>query len=299
MTNRENGLRSIIGFHRGGADFDEGHLTYQAAGVRGPAVVLLHGASLDNGSITWRRVAEDLVADHRVFSPDLPKHGDSWPWRARADQEALEDVVIRLMDHWRLSSATLIGLSMGATVSLGTALRAPDRVERLVLASCGGIHDRVRAHELAYLSLRTPISWALTSMQKAKSLETFARTQLPYSEDVTEAEIDWLAAAYVAEYESKRRHGGHLFSDWNRFEIGPRRMRTNHMPRLSELSCPTLFIHGEDDDAVPLRLAHDAANRVPQGQLETVRGAGHFLAQDHPREVAQIVRSFLTATDQS
>ncbi|ASR39226.1 hypothetical protein BAY61_12775 [Prauserella marina] len=279
-------------------DLGQGHLAYRVAGREGPAVVLLHGASLDNGSITWRNVADDLAADHRVFCPDLPKHGGSWPWRARADQRGLEDVLLRLMDHWELPSATLAGLSLGATVSLGTALREPRRVERLVLTSCGGIQERVTAHELAYLSLRTPVSWALTRMQSAKQLERFARTKLPFADDVTETEIDRLAAAYVAEYEAKRRHGGHLFSDWNRFEVGPRRMRTNHLSRLSEVSCPTLFIHGEDDDAVPVELAREAANRVQDGRLEVVRGAGHFVPQDHPRDVVRIVRDFLSTTGQ-
>lgn len=282
---------------RSGVDLDEGHLAYQTLGHEGPAVILLHGASLDNGSITWRRVATDLATDHRVFSPDLPKHGDSWPWRARADQRGLQDVLTRLMDHWGLPSATLVGLSLGAAISLGTALHHPDRVERLVLASTGGIQDRVRAHELSFLSLRAPISWALTRMQSVKSLDRFARTVLPYADDVTDTEIDWLAAAYVAEYKAKRRHGGHLFSDWNRFEVGPRRMRTNHMPRLPELSCPTLLIHGEHDDAVPVELAREAASRVPNGQIEIVPGAGHFVAQDHPREVVRIVRRFLASTN--
>lgn len=286
-----------LGIERNGVDLEEGHLAYQVLGCQGPAVILLHGASLDNGSLTWRHVAKDLATDHRVFSPDLPKHGASWPWRARADQRGLQDVLTRLMDHWGLSSATLVGLSLGAAISLGTALETPDRVERLVLVSTGGIQDRVRSHEFSFLFLRTPLSWALTRMQSAKSLDRFARTVLPYADDVTAAEIDWLAAAYVAEYRSKRRHGGHLFSDWNRFEVGLRRMRTNHMSRLPELSCPTLFIHGEQDDAVPVELAREAASRVPDAQLEVVPGAGHFVAQDHPREVVRIVRRFLTSTN--
>ncbi|MEU3271138.1 alpha/beta hydrolase [Saccharomonospora sp. NPDC006951] len=280
----------------GGVDLAEGRLAYRIAGDNGPAVILLHGASLDNGSITWRKVAEDLATDHRVFCPDLPKHGGSWPWRARADQRALEELLLRLMDHWELSSATFVGLSLGATVSLGVALREPDRVERLVLTSCGGLQDRVKAHELAYLSLRTPVSWALTRMQSAKQLERFARTKIPFADEVTEADVDRLAGAYVAEYESKRRNGGHLFSDWNRFEVGPRRMRTNHLPRLSEVSCPTLFIHGEDDDAVPVELVREAANRVRDARLAVVKGAGHFVPQDHPRDVVRLVRDFLTAT---
>src|SRR5690606_41352688 len=57
-------------------------------------------------------------------------------------------VLLELMDHLELPAATLVGLSLGAAVSLGVARRAPDRVERMVLASAGGIQDRVTAHEL-------------------------------------------------------------------------------------------------------------------------------------------------------
>ncbi|HLT11641.1 MAG TPA: alpha/beta fold hydrolase [Micromonosporaceae bacterium] len=294
-THRRSGAPTSFdrAFVSGRVGMAEGSVAYRSGGRDGPAVILLHGASLDNGSITWRHVAEDLVTDHRVFAPDLPKHGESWPWHGRADQEALERVLLELMDHLELSAATLVGLSLGAAVSLGVARRAPDRVERMVLASAGGIQDRVTAHELAYLSLRTPVSWALTRAQSARSLERFARRRLPFADDVTEAEIDRLAAAYVAEYTAKRRHGGHVFSDWNRFEIGPRRMRTNHLPHLSEVSCPTLFVHGEEDTSVPVRLAREAAECMPQGRLEVVAGAGHFVAQDHPREVVRLVRTFM------
>lgn len=293
MTPNTAPLTDIRGFERRGVDLDDGHVSYQVGGVAGPPVILLHGASLDNGSITWRRVAEHLSRDHRVYTPDLPKHGASWPWRARADQRGLESVVRDLMIGWGVDSATLIGLSMGAAVALGTALNDPDRVDALVLAACAGIQDRVRAHELSYLSLRTPISSALTRLQSPKSLEHFARTRLPYADDVADEDVDFLVRAYRAEYESKRRNGGHLFSDWNRFEIGPTRMRTDFMPRIGELRCPALFLHGDRDDAVPLERVERAARLAPQGRLQVIEGASHFLPQDHPVETIRAVRDFV------
>ena len=188
---------------------------------------------------------------------------------------------------------TIIGLSMGATVGLGVALNHPNRVNRLVLASCGGIQDRVGAHELSYLSLRTPVSWALSRLQSAKSLTHFAKNKLPYADYITENYIDRLTSAYLTEHESKRQHGGHLFSDWNRFEIGPRRMRTNHLPRIEKLTCPTLFVHGSRDEAVPAELAIEAADAAERGRVEIIEGAGHFLPQDHPDETVRVVRRFL------
>ena len=293
MSRDASPLTNISGFERRGIDLDDGHVSYQVGGVTGPAVILLHGASLDNGSITWRQVAEDLSRDHRVYTPDLPKHGASWPWRARADQRGLESVVIDLMDAWGVGSASLVGLSMGAAVALGTALNNPERVDALVLAACGGIQDRVRAHEISYLSLRAPISWALTRLQSPKALEDFARSKLPYADDVTDQDVDFLARAYRVEYEAKRRGGGHLFSDWNRFEVGFRRMRTNFMPRMEELRRPTLFLHGDRDDAVPLALAEEAARRTLLGRIQVIEGASHFLPQDHPVETVRAVREFL------
>jgi pimeloyl-ACP methyl ester carboxylesterase len=292
LTHPLENTSAIEKFERYGLDFAEGHISYQVHGS-GQPVVFLHGASLDNGSITWRHVARDLSDDHLVYSPDLPKHGESWPWSARADQSGLESVVLRMLDAWDLSSVTIVGLSMGATVGLGVALNHPDRVNRLVLASCGGIQDRVGAHELSYLSLRTPVSWTLTRLQSAKSLTQFARNRLPYAKYITEDDIDRLTSAYLTEYESKRQHGGHLFSDWNRFEIGPRRMHTNHLPRIEELTCPTLFVHGSRDEAVPAELAIKAADTAERARAEIIEGAGHFLPQDHPAETVRIVRRFL------
>lgn len=292
MTQHLADATVIDGFERHGLDLVEGHVSYQVRGSGSP-VVLLHGASLDNGSITWRHAARELSVDHLVYSPDLPKHGESWPWSAHADQDGLESVVLRLLDAWELSSATLVGLSMGATAGLGIALNNPERVDRLVLASCGGIQERVSAHELSYLSLRAPVSWALTRLQSATSLAHFARNRLPYAEYVTEEDINRLATAYLTEYESKRQHKGHLFSDWNRFEIGPRRMRTNHLPRIDELKCPTMFVHGSRDEAVPAELAVEAADRAQRGRVEIIEGAGHFLPQDHPAETVRSIRRFL------
>lgn len=280
----------------GSVDLREGHISYRSTGESGPAVVLLHGAGLDNSRMTWARLMRELAATHRLFAPDLPKHGASWPWHARADQRSQEDVLLRLLDHWGLGSATFVGLSLGAAISLGVALEHPERVERLVLASCGAIQDRVPGNELAYLSLRTPISWLITRTQSERTLNRFTRTRIPFS-GVTPEEVDELAALMAEEFRAKQN--GHMFSDWNRFEIAFRGMRSNFMPRLGAVTCPTLFVHGSDDDAVPLRYAREAADRVPGARLEVIDGASHFAPMDHPEQVNAAIGDFLADTRSS
>lgn len=275
-------------------DLEEGRIAYRTLGTAGPPVVLLHGGGLDNSSLTWKDLARNLAADHRVFAPDLPKHGRSRPWNGTGTQRALEDVLDRLLDHWGLGSATLVGLSLGATVSLGYALREPGRVERIVAASAGGIQDRAALHPLAYLSLRDPVVRMMTRFYSPASLRRYVRRSMSFATDVSVQEVEELVEGIVAEFEGKR--DGFMFCDWNRREIAPFRMRTNHLPHLGRIACPTLFVHGRHDDVVPLRWAQRAARRVPGSRLEVVEGVGHLAPMEDPRGVTSVVRGFLDRT---
>ena len=278
------------------AGLPDGTIHYRILGDTGPPVVLLHGGGIDNGDWMWRWLAPALATDHRVYVPDHPKHGRSWPWRCRADQRCQEDTLDRMLDHWGLESATMIGLSLGSATALGHALHHPGRVQRLVLTSCGGLQERVQAHELAWLSLRTPFSWLIGRTMTAEAMRRWVRTKVNFAADVTSADIEALADCAADELLTKRAHGGHMFCDWNRFETAPRHHRINFLDRIPELTPPVLFIHGEDDAAVPLRYPEAAATAAPHGQLAVIKGAGHFVPVERPQEYGQVVRAFLAET---
>lgn len=278
------------------AELPEGRIHYRILGDSGPPVVLLHGGGIDNGDWMWRWLARELAADHRVYVPDHPKHGQSWPWRVRADQRGQEDMLARMLDHWQLGAATMIGLSLGSATALGHALRYPERVQRLVLTSSGGIQDRVQTHELAWLSLRTPFSWLIGRSMTPESMRRWVRTKVAFADYVPSADIEALADLAAQELLTKRAHGGHMFCDWNRFETAPRHHRVDFSGRIPELPQPVLFVHGESDAAVPLRYPRAAAAAAPRGRLEVIKGAGHLVPVERPREYGEVVRAFLAET---
>lgn len=282
--------------HHHSVDLPAGTLHYRMLGESGPPVVLLHGGGIDNGDWMWRWLAPDLAADHRVYVIDQPKHGRSWPWHARADQSGQEDMLAAMMDHWGLESATLVGLSLGGATALGYALQHPERVHRLVLTSTGGLQHRVQSHELAWLSLRTPLSWLISRSMTAQSMRRWVRTKVAFAEYVPQADVEALADGAAEELLTKRAHGGHMFCDWNRFETAPRHHRANFMSRIPELPHPILFVHGEDDAAVPVRYPREAAAAAPRGRLAVIPQAGHFVPVERPREYASVVREFLSET---
>jgi pimeloyl-ACP methyl ester carboxylesterase len=258
------------------------------AGGGGSPVVLLHGAGLDNAELSWAHVLPALARHHRVHAPDWPKHGGSWPWRGRADQAGLEDCLSTLLDRWGLDTVTLVGLSMGGSAALGFTLRHPERVSRLVLVGCGGLQQRVAWHRLSYLAVQPPFP-RLTGLCLTRGVLRSAIRRSTFASPV--ADVDDVAEGVHRELRAKQ--DGSPYSDWQRYSIGWRAMRVDHTPRLGEISCPTLLVHGGADTFVPVDRARMAAERIPGARLRIVEGCGHWVPRERPQELITAVEGFL------
>lgn len=113
-----------------------------------PTVVLLHGWTL-SADLNWFSGVYDVAARHgRVLAPDLRGHGRG----PRSDEpftlDAAADDVIGLLRTCEANPAILVGYSLGGSVALLCAARAPELVEGLVLASTDlqwrdGLRDHV------------------------------------------------------------------------------------------------------------------------------------------------------------
>lgn len=119
------------------ARFDQGTIRYQDAGRGDSTVLLLHGFNGHLGQ--WDRVWSGLAdCECRRIRIDLPGFGDS-KWDQ--DQFGLEDQakrVIALMDRLKVGKVTLVGTSMGGSLSAWIASRYPERVDRVVLMAPSG-----------------------------------------------------------------------------------------------------------------------------------------------------------------
>lgn len=116
--------------------FRDGDLTlsYEVYGRGERVLVYLHGLLLDAASN--RRLATDLAkAGNKVVLLDLPGHGRSdKPLKAAAHRmDAYARRVVHLLDHLGVERAVLGGMSLGADVTLLTALAAPERVAAMVI----------------------------------------------------------------------------------------------------------------------------------------------------------------------
>jgi len=109
---------------------------YVKAG-KGPVVVLIHGILGTRRS--WEQLVSLLEQDFTVIAPDLLGHGDSAKPRGDYTLGGHAGRLRDLLDALGVQRATLVGHSLGGGVAMQFAWLFPERCERLVLISSGGL----------------------------------------------------------------------------------------------------------------------------------------------------------------
>ena len=113
----------------------------------GPAVVLIHG--ITGRSNQWEPAIRHLAAAHAVLAPDLLGHGESAKPRGDYSLGAYASAVRDIMVALGHDRATVVGHSLGGGIAMQFAYQFPERTERLVLVSSGGlgreVHPLLRA----------------------------------------------------------------------------------------------------------------------------------------------------------
>ena len=260
------------------------------AGVSGPGVLLLHGAGLDAGGLSLGSAMGALADTCRVFAPDLPGFGESDPMPAGWGFAELSAFLSSLLDALALPRASLVGVSMGGGVALGFALQAPHRVERMALIDSACLDGAIPGGRLTWFLVHLPglnlIGWWLLKSRHLMRW-TLLRAMRHRPDLVTPMLIDELMRLI------RKRRAGAASRQLQRREIAWNGLRTNYVNRLPEISIPTLILHGEYDQLLPVCIAERAHRLIRSSRLEVVRNCGHFAPLEQPEAVNRALRDFL------
>ena len=105
---------------------------YEVSGEGDPLIVL-HGAYMNIPSMG--RIIPALAERHRVYALEFQGHGRTTDIDRPITYENLGDDVAVFMDAVGLEKADVFGYSMGANAGLQLAIRHPEKVGRLIVAS--------------------------------------------------------------------------------------------------------------------------------------------------------------------
>jgi 3-oxoadipate enol-lactonase len=246
---------------------------------RGAPVVLSHALGLDMAmwdALAARLAAGGLGASREVLRFDHRGHGGSAAPVGPCAMDELVDDAARLVREWGRGPVTWIGLSMGAMVGMGLAIRHPALVDRLVLANTTSQYPEAAQPAWAQriATVNAGGMAAVAEMVVERYLHADFRAAQPAATQAIRAAIlrnD--PAAYAAACAAV---AGVAWQD-----------------RLGEIRCPTLVISGARDAGAPPAMGQAIAERIAGARFEVIAEASHLSVLETPDAFEALLRGFL------
>ena len=235
----------------------------------GPPLLLIHG--LGYARWGWEPVVEPLARSFDVILFDNRGIGASDAPPGPYTVAELATDAQQVLDEAEVARAHVVGTSLGGMVAQELTLSAPDRVDKLVLASTtpGG-------PQAFPLPART-----VDLMTRGATLREFVENAL--APDPDEAIVERIlqhreATAQPVEAWSSQAAAGAAFDAFD---------------RIDRISAPTLVLHGTEDGVVDSRNATLLSERIPGARVELVAGGGHLFFWEQPDRFVDVVTEFL------
>ncbi len=258
----------------------------------GPNLLLVHG--IGDNSDSWRGVISELARDYTVTAPDLLGHGRSDKPRGDYSVAAYANAMRDLLSVLGIERATVVGHSLGGGVAMQFAYQYPERCERLVLVSSGGVCPEV--HPLLRLMAAPNADLVLPLLQMPGirlaghglfSLLRVLGTDLGHDAENLLRVFDNLPDATA-----RRAFVRTLRSviDWRGQAITM--LDRSYLTR----GMPTLLVWGARDAVIPCHHGHIAHACMPNSRLAVFESAGHFPHQTEPGRFLALLHEFLTTT---
>ena len=270
-----------------------GHkVCYRKAGA-GPAIVLIHGVT--SSSENWDRVIALLAEDFTVVAPDLIGHGESAKPRGDYSMGAYASGVRDLMLALDIDTATFVGHSLGGGVAMQLAYQFPERCERLVLVSSGGLGREVspmlRAATLPGSEFVIPLLMKAGLIGAGRTVGSLmGRLGIKPGTDLEEVARGWATLA--------DREAMSAFVHTLRASVDPTGQRVDARDRLYLAGeGPTMIVWGERDRIIPAHHGREAHTLIPGSRLEIMSQAGHFPHRDDPFRFVSLLREFIDETE--
>lgn len=243
---------------------------------RGPkaATALVFANSLGTDLRVWQAVADHFAPRYRILQYDKRGHGLSALSPGGWSVPALAGDLAELMEERAITSAVVLGLSVGGMIAQSLAAARPDLVRALVLSNTGhkiGTQeawqqriDGVRAGGIASLADAVMERWFSTAFRNAHPAELAGwRAMLTRTE--MEGYIGTCQAIRDADLTASTRG----------------------------LTQPTLCIAGGADGATPPALVRELAGLIQGAKLVEIPGVGHLPCVEKPDSVIEAVEDFL------
>ena len=241
------------------------------------SIVFLNG--LSQSTVAWILMVPYFKETYKIILLDFIFQGQSSKeaeWR-NFDRHAQD--VKELLDELKINKTNLIGLSYGSLVAQHFALLYPNKLHALVLMSSF-------AHKTPYYEAIETAWWNALKMGGYSLMldvmlpsvlgENYFKNPLIPIDLMKQTRTD-LNADSSALFKLMRAT----------------RERPDYRPLLQHIHTPCLIIHGEKDLLLPVHLAEEVHQAIPDSRLEIIPGVGHTLNLEAIAQASTLIKNFL------
>lgn len=246
----------------------------------GDDVLLLHGSGPGVSAwANWRFNIEALAETLHVLAPDIVGFG--FTERQEHFEYSLQkwvDHTLEFMDAKFIDKTSVVGNSFGGALALALAIRAPDRVDKLVLMGAAGVDFKLTS------GLDKTWGYVPSVEAMAELLDLFAYNKTLIGEDLAalryEASIrPGFQESFKSMFPAPRQNG-----------INVLRSRDEDIKKIDH---STLIVHGYDDQIIPVENAFKLLSLIPRSQMHIFRECGHWTQIEYKNQFNKMVADFL------
>lgn len=256
---------------------------------KGPPVVFSHGWPLCSDS--WEAQMVFLASNgYRCVAHDRRGHGrSSQPWKGN-EMDTYADDLSELIESLDLKGATLVGFSAGG-----------GEVARYI-----GRHGTKRVAKAALIAAVPPLMLQTAANPGGLPMEVFDGIRRNSMADRSQFYKDLASGPFFgANRPGAKVSQGMMDSFWhqgmqagaqNTFDCIRAFSETDFTQDLKKFDVPTLVLHGDDDQVVPIGAsALRSSKLVKDATLKIYTGAPHGLAETHKEQLNTDLLAFLRA----
>ncbi len=269
-------------------------LHYATAGNDEKLVLLLHG--FPEFWYSWRHQLVDLSDEYTVVAPDMRGYNLSDKPKAVSDYEMdkLADDVTGLIRHFGREKAFVIGHDWGAAVAWAVATKYPEYVKKLVTMQVPhpaawkknqSLKQLLSSWYMFFFQLPNIPEWLL-SRNDYKGLAIGLKTSTAKKDVFTKEEIVEYKKAWSEPYA--------LTASINYYRANIMKRMFGKQPKVEKIKVPTLFIYGEQDNAIIPQTVEGTGDFVDSDYEELrIPESAHWVQQEASEKVTDALRTFL------
>lgn len=235
---------------------------YRVYGDGLQTLVFING--IQQSMAMWHSFVLRFSRDYRLVIFDFPYQGKGRIVSGSIDMTLDEqvDVLDAVVNAAGIDDRlTICSASWGGVIAAGYAVRHPDRVQRLIMASMGTRPNK----KMTELITQGTKVFPQNSAGVAEALiQSFGQDLPPAIKNKIATQFQRMSGAALAAF---CRHGLWVLS------IG----ELGKVVDVSKIKCKTILLHGENDAIIDADDVRVLATQIPRAEMKVIKGVGHFL----------------------